>query len=215
MSKESSKRNCIFYIVRHGETEWNIKKIIQGQGDSPLTLEGKNQARRLAEKFKNIKFDAIFSSDLLRARKTAEIVALEHNLIVKTKRLFRERQFGKFQGKKVTEFRKELKEFLEKREKMCKKERFCTKLHDDIESDEEMMSRFIRILKEIAVAYPGKKVLVVTHGGIMRVFLVHLGFAGYQELPRGAINNMGYIKFESDGIEFSVKEVVGVKKRKF
>ena len=57
-----------FYIVRHGQTDWNVDRIVQGHKDSELTASGRAQAKDVAEKFKEIQFDHVFSSDLLRAR---------------------------------------------------------------------------------------------------------------------------------------------------
>lgn len=91
------------YIVRHGETEWNVRKLLQGQKDSNLTEKGKEEAERLAKKFKDTPFDAIFSSDLLRAKRTAEILAVEHNLAIQTNKLLRERHFGRLEGTKISD----------------------------------------------------------------------------------------------------------------
>src|SRR3989344_5835107 len=88
-----------FYIVRHGQTEWNTKGLLQGHGDSPLTYLGVKQAEQIRDELKSIHFDAIFSSDLLRAKRTAEIVALERKIAVKTTQALRERDFGHFEGK--------------------------------------------------------------------------------------------------------------------
>ena len=166
MNKQN--KECIFYIVRHGETEWNKKHILQGQKDSLLTFEGINQAKKIAIMFKKIKFDQIFSSDLIRCRWTAEIIALEHKIIVKTNKLLRELRFGRFEGKKYQEFRDELKEQIELREKLSKNERFCFRLADSVETEEEAMGSFITFLRELALVYPSKKILIVTHGGIVR-----------------------------------------------
>ena len=73
---------CTFYIIRHGQTEWNLKKIIQGHKDSPLTKIGIRIAKQHANKLKNIHFDAVFSSDSLRAKQTADIVALKRNIAI-------------------------------------------------------------------------------------------------------------------------------------
>src|SRR3989339_1397072 len=90
---------CHLYLVRHGETEWNVQKIIQGHKDIPLNQKGEKQARRLAKKLVKIKFGVVFSSDLLRAKRTAEIVVLEKKIAVKTTKTLRERHFGRFEGK--------------------------------------------------------------------------------------------------------------------
>lgn len=211
MQTTNKQASCTLYIVRHGETEWNVQRIIQGQTDSRLTEKGQKQAKILAERFRNIKFDAVFSSDLVRAQRTAEIISIEHSLAVKTVKVLRERKFGRFEGKKEEEFEREFKQVFDKINQLSQGERLKYKLADDIESDEQIVSRFITFLREIAVAYAGKTVLVVTHGGIIKHFLVHLGFAKREELPVGAIANTAYIKLRTDGVEFFVKETEGIK----
>ena len=88
---------CTIYLVRHGETDWNVKNIIQGQIDIPLNKKGENQALEIANELKDIHFDAIFSSDLSRAKRTAEIIATERKLAVVATKTLREMYFGKFQ----------------------------------------------------------------------------------------------------------------------
>jgi len=106
--------------------------------------------------------------------------------------------------------REELKEQLEKREKLSREKRFKFRLTDGFETDEEIMSRFITFLREMAIAYPKKKILIITHGGVMKALLIHLGYAGYDELPPGSIENAGYIILECDGVDFFIKDVKGV-----
>lgn len=187
---------CTIYIARHGQTQWNVKGKIQGHTNSPLTKEGIAQAKNLAKELKNIKFDAIYSSDLLRAKKTAQIVALQHRLIVETKETLRERNFGPLEGQ-----HKDGLVLLEELRKQ--KIPYETK---NIESDEKMVERVILFLRELAVAYPAKTVLVVSHGGILRTLLVHLGFVTYEQMNKLSIGNTSYIKIDSDGIDFFVKE---------
>ncbi len=207
-------KNCTFYIVRHGETQWNTKRLIQGHKDSPLTKNGINQAKNIAKLFEKVKFNAIYSSDLLRAKRTAEIIALEKKMVVKTTKLLRERLLGTFQGRKVLELHQELKKQIEKRNKLAKEERFKFKMADDIESDEELMARFITFLRQLAITNSGKKIFIITHAGIMYAFLIHLGWAEYEELHPGAIGNTGYIILESDGTDFFIRKVMGVTKEK-
>ena len=65
----------MIYLVRHGQTDWNIeKKHTQGHTDIPLNENGKKQAEQLAQSISNLKIDKIISSDLLRAKETAEII---------------------------------------------------------------------------------------------------------------------------------------------
>ena len=88
----------IFYLIRHGLTESNKEKIVMGQGDSPLSNEGIEDACYLGEKLKHIQFNSIYSSDLGRARNTADIIA--HYLIgtppINFKPELREINFGRY-----------------------------------------------------------------------------------------------------------------------
>jgi len=209
------KNHCTIYIVRHGESDWNEKELIQGQKNTPrLTKKGERQVHIAKKRFKNIHFDAIFSSDLIRAKRTAEIIALERKLAVKTSQAIREQSMGKYEGVKGSVFMSELKDLIDKLRAMSDKDRFKYKRPHGIESHEEAITRFIRFLREISVAYQNKTVLMVSHGGLMRFFLHHLGFATYKELDYKSITNLAHIKLLSDGIDFFIKETYGIKKKK-
>lgn len=200
---------CTIYIVRHGETVWNIEGKLQGQKDSALTEKGIEQAREVAMRFKNVHFDAIFSSDLLRAKRTAEIIALDRKIAVETRELIRERNFGNYEGRLY----QELDEKISLMKDLNTKQRFSFKIHPEVESDEEIANRFVTFLREAAVAYEGKTILIVSHGGTMRALLIKLGFSG--EWPNNFIENTGYIKILSDGIDFFVKETHGISNLKY
>ena len=199
-----------FYIVRHGQTEWNVSKRIQGQLDSPLTEQGLEEARKLAKKLNNVAFDFVFSSDLLRAKRTAEILKLERKLIIMTSKALRERSFGEHHGILATEYRERIEKLLEEYVKLSIEEKWKYKFGNSYESDEEMVARFINFLREIAVVYEGKKVLIVTHGGPMRTFLMKLGFAEFGKLTPGTFRNSGYMVVQSDGVDFFLKKVEGI-----
>jgi len=77
-------------FVRHGQTLWNELGKYQGHTDVPLSKTGIEQAYKVAKRLKQEKVDAIYCSDLKRAKQTAEIIALEHNLPIITKPEFRE-----------------------------------------------------------------------------------------------------------------------------
>lgn len=173
---EENKNLCTLYLVRHGETEWNVKGITQGQTNSSLTENGIQQAKDTAKALKDINFEAIFSSDLTRTQDTAEIIKLDREIIIQTSKLLRERSFGSFEGKHGNEWKETLKEKILEREKLSEEESWSFKLTDDIETDEEILNRFILQLREIAIAYPNKTVLVVSHGGPIRMFLVKIGY---------------------------------------
>lgn len=205
--EESRKSYCTLYIVRHGETDWNINRIIQGHyHDTTLNANGETQAKELAKELKDIHFDKAFSSDLKRAQRTAEIIALERELAIETTKVLRERKFGRFEGKPG----ENLKLVDQLYDALKEEEKFFYKPFPEMESDEEVIGRFITFIRETSVAYPGKTILVVTHGGLMRVLLIHLGFLKREQLQKGSITNTAYIKLLSDGVDFFIKEAKGV-----
>lgn len=210
----SKNQLTTFYIIRHGETEFNIQGIMQGNtSDSPLTKQGENQASQVAKELSQINFDKVFSSDLLRAKRTAEIITLERKLAVKATQALREQSYGKYEGGKIKAFEDELKELLIKYEGLADSKKMHFRLQEGMETDAEVVSRFITFLREIAVAYPGKNILIVSHGDAIKYFLVHTGFATYKELQGRSIDNCSYVKVQSDGVDFFIKETKGINKK--
>ncbi len=198
-----------FYIIRHGESEANVKKIVQGNGvgNTSLTEKGKEQAKALGDLVKNVHFDYVYSSDLLRAIQTAKIIAIEYNLEVYPDKRLRERSQGKFEGMPV-------KEFLdlytsENWDPLTDEQKFAHKLDPTQENFIESNTRFTQAITEYARKYPGKTILVVTHGGIIRGLLISHKYGDFDKV--GGIINCGYVKAESDGKEIQIKEVYGLK----
>lgn len=88
----------LIYLVRHGETAWNKKKRLQGQTNIPLNEYGEKLAQKTAEALKDVPFDRVFSSPLIRAEKTAEILSAGSGLPVFTDRRLTEMNFGIAEG---------------------------------------------------------------------------------------------------------------------
>lgn len=207
-----------FYIIRHGESEGNAHFAKHGsygndiwpETGSSLTEKGKQQIKERAEQLKAIHFDAVFSSDLTRAKQTAEILALERKLAVETRSILRERIFPDTLSKEVIEkIQKEMQEALRG---LDEKGKIAYK-HGDIESVEEAATRMITFLRETSIAYPSKTILIASHGNIIRSTLNHLGYAKFDELTTGSVDNAGYVVIESDGVDFFVKETQGITKK--
>jgi broad specificity phosphatase PhoE len=143
-------------LARHGETDWNRELRIQGSSDVALNDLGREQARALAQELADVELDAIYASDLARARATAEAVAETHGLEVRVDPRLRERSFGSWEG--LT--REDIAAFPE------------GSRHDG-ESDEEVRARVLEAVEEIARAHPGEQVLVVSHGGALNTLWHH------------------------------------------
>ena len=141
----------MIYIVRHGQTEYNVVGSYGGRIDVPLNENGINQAYELRDILKNIKFDFVFSSPLKRALKTAEIIC--NNDIIKDDRLI-ERNNGDLEGKIKTEI-DEFPDFNDPNETRY-----------NIDNIVDFRNRIYDFFNEIKNQYRGKDVLVVTHAGV-------------------------------------------------
>ena len=207
---------CTIYLVRHGETDNNKQGIIQGaKVDAPINPTGIKQAQAAAQQLKTVPFTAAFSSDALRANQTAKIISLEHQLAVTAHYVLRERGFGKLEGQPETVFHTKLKKLLVEFEALSADEKFKFQFPLGIENLGEAVTRLITFLREISLAYSGQTVLVVSHGALIRNFLIRIGFADFQQLrwtPGGQppIGNLGFCVIESDGVDFKVTNTFGV-----
>lgn len=200
------KQLATFYIVRHGETDWNAEHRVQGQTDVALNAMGEVQAREAGALLENIHFDAAYSSDLVRARRTAEMILLDRELEVRTSKLLREQNFGKFEGNLWSE----TSHLFDERKKLSEEELLHHKVADE-ESHFEVSTRLFTFLREVSVISSGQTILIVSHGGIMRYLLVRLG-VGSLKKPK-FFKNTSYIKLRSDGVEFFLDEVNGLEER--
>ena len=103
----------IVYLVRHGETDWNIEQRCQGFSDIPLNAKGRQQAEAIAKSLSHTKIDALYSSTLKRAIETASIIAKYHSASVQTTPDLRELNQGEFEGLTLTELIQNHSDFLE------------------------------------------------------------------------------------------------------
>lgn len=200
-----------FHIVRHGRTQWNEKGLLQGHSDSPLTEEAIELTKQAAEKLAHIRFDQVYSSDLLRAKRTAELLVEQRELVVKTTEVLRERHLGRFEGKPFADLETELKEQIALMERMQTAERLKSQLDPELASDDTTANRVLRFIKDLALSFEDESILIVTHSGVLKSILIHLGFADYQTL--GSIKNLARVVLDCDGVEFWVRETEGVEKK--
>ncbi len=149
------------YLARHGQSDWNAAGRWQGHADRPLTALGLRQAADLAERLASVPLDAVYSSDLRRARETAEPVAKRHGLEVQAISALREVDVGAWCGLSRPEVERRFPEAFA---------RWCGggQGWEDGETYEQMTARVLSAVLEIAAARPNGKILVVAHGGPIR-----------------------------------------------
>ncbi len=149
-------------VIRHGETQWNHEGRHQGQLDSPLTVRGVHQAHAIAGRLKAESFAALYSSDLERAHRTAEIIAHQCGHTIITDPRLRERHMGIFQGLTWEEISDKHPDELH---------RYRTADVDYVvpegESARQRLQRSVACLEELARRHHGQTIAVVTHGGIL------------------------------------------------
>ena len=150
--------------LRHGETAWNRDTRIQGHIDVPLNARGQWQARRAAEALRAEPIAAVYSSDLSRARQTAEAVAEALGHTVSTHAGLRERHFGEFEGKTWAEIETGWPE-----QALAWRKRVPEFAPTGGENLLTLRERIARTVNELAARHPGEQVVMVAHGGVLDV----------------------------------------------
>lgn len=154
------------FIARHGETSANVSKTCQGHFNSQLTDQGVLQAEQLAKRLREECFDAVFSSDLDRARKTSEaIMAFHSSATIEFTPVLREQAKGVFEGKSY-----------EERDKVLMEGNipYYDWNPEGGESLIDVWEKVVDFLEEIIARYVDKTVLIVSHGGPISCILTHL-----------------------------------------
>ncbi|MEI6533634.1 MAG: histidine phosphatase family protein [Candidatus Roizmanbacteria bacterium] len=176
---------CTIYVIQHGQSEENILEDQNRVGnyddlESSLSEKGREQAKHLSNKLKDIHFHAVWSSDLSRAYETALIIKGERNISVQQDRSIREIHYGKYH-KQFSKIRAQFEasvRLLPENEKMKYK-------FEDIETEEHAMMRLYTFVQKLASNNSGQTIALVNHGKNMRMLLIKLGFGTYDEVPRG------------------------------
>lgn len=143
------------YFVRHGVTEWNKERRLQGQQNVPLSELGRQQAERIAAYLAEETFAAIYSSDLQRAQETAQRIAAKHQLPVTCYPEFRERYCGEWEGCTVEEVSAKHPDWGVVR---------LTGGAYGVEPTEKVRERFVGKCEELVRKHRGERILIVAHG---------------------------------------------------
>lgn len=169
-------------LVRHGQTDWNLAKRIQGSSDIPLNATGRDQAEATGRALAGGRFDAIYASPLSRALDTARIIA-GHVGLGEPERLpaVAERQYGEAEG--------------------LTGEQILARWPDGMpvpgrETRDEVVARALPALRELGERHPGENLIVVSHGGVISSLVRHVtdhALPGPGELiPNGSVHRFRY-----------------------
>lgn len=150
------------YLVRHGETDWNRLRRVQGNIDIPLNALGQEQAAKLYRWFRNKQIDAIYSSDLSRAFDTAQSLAVHYNIGVKTYSELRERNYGLIEGESIDQFSlthsESTNDWLELEQYR-------------IEPLQNVKYRVFTKIEELLQQHNDESIAIVSHGGTIKAYL--------------------------------------------
>lgn len=148
------------YYVRHGQTNWNLEKKMQGgQTEKELNERGIKQAEETKNKLEKIKYNLVIVSPMNRAKQTAEIITQGKNIEIIEDERIRERRLGKLEGNPISP--------------ECEKKIWDYRLNAKIENGEnleEFENRVIDFIKDIKEKYKNKTILIVAHGGVAKIF---------------------------------------------
>jgi len=176
-------------LIRHGETEWNSQQRMQGHSNSDLSSVGQAQIQSLGQWMKNVPFDHIYSSDSLRAKHTAEAITQFSGHKLKIDLRLREKNLGVFEGLTSEEARERHPEVFR-----LFKTAGSKYVIDEGESTQQLQDRALEIVDEIRIKHPEEHVLLVTHGGFIRVVMKHSLGLSLETPTRFLIRNTGVFR---------------------
>ena len=159
-----------WFLVRHGETDWNLEGRVQGHSSTPLNDTGRLQAKRIGERLSTVRFAAAYASDLPRVVETAAAILNSHDTSLQTVVELREKSYGTWEGKTAKQ--------LEDEDPVS----YARLFEDNItfappggESDSDLIDRASLAVERLKLAHQNdENVLVVSHGGTIRAILVLL-----------------------------------------
>lgn len=157
------------YLVRHGQTEWNVQKRMQGWEDSSLTEKGVNNAIALRKKLEGVEFAATYTSTSERTIETAKLIIEKRNLAINTNENLREINLGEWEGKTLDE----IKDFYPEQFKYFWEN---PALYEPVggETFEQLINRAIKVLNYIISKHNNGNILVITHSVILKSLLMHV-----------------------------------------
>jgi probable phosphoglycerate mutase len=187
-------------LVRHGETDWNKERRLQGHLDIPLNAEGIEQAKLVAQALAHEKIDIVYSSDLSRAFETANAIAKIHALPIFVDANLRERHYGDVQGKTYQEIEETLPDNW-----AAWQNRDPDFQPKDGESLRQFHHRVITHIQRIVSQHPKQIILIVAHGGVLDAMYRHANRIDIGEKMKVELLNTSLNRLTFDGEFFSVE----------
>lgn len=189
------------YIIRHGETDWNKERRLQGQSDTMLNEYGIELARITSEALRDVSFDHIFSSPLKRAYRTAEIIRGERNIPIVTDDRLKEIGFGINEGVRSELITKDFHYFFDAPEKYVPAEggetyeQLCARSRDFIDE----------VLVPLSVKEPDSTVLVTAHGALNKSMMIYLNHLEIKNMWDGVFQKNCCVNiFDINGTDFKM-----------
>lgn len=180
----------IFYVARHGQTQWNALDKVCGRTDIPLTELGEAQAKAMGEKLRGEKIDLVVVSPMIRAQQTARIAAeaagIPLDIITTDERLI-EQDYGIYEGVN----RKDEGFLSTKRNFACR--------YPGGESHMMVAARTYSLIDELREKHPDKNILLVCHGGVCRVINTYFVDISNEDFFRWGAENSSFVKYEIGG----------------
>lgn len=190
-------------LIRHGETEWNVGKRLQGHTDVALNDEGRRQAAALGRFLLDEPLDAIYSSDLLRAYDTAQAVAIPRGMQVQSEQGLRERCFGAFEGLNHPEIKEKFPE-----DYAAWQRRDIDARYPDgerrAETLREFAARAVDCISRLASMPGNRKIAVFTHGGVLDSVYRRVKSMGYEHPRDFDVLNASINRVSFDGQRFDI-----------
>lgn len=178
------------YVVRHGQTDWNVLHRLQGCTNIALNSTGIKQAHILSDNIKDLKIDMIFTSPLDRAVDTANIINEHRNLTIQADNALIERSYGLLEGVYGHEYNKYLYWDYDKNYS-----------DNNVEKVQDLFKRVYDFLDSIIEKYNDKNILLVTHNGVsIAINCYFKGFPADKQLLKFILDNCSYVEYDSNEI---------------
>jgi broad specificity phosphatase PhoE len=179
------------WLVRHGQTDWNVEGRFQGQADPPLNAVGRAESRRLAAQLRGRHIDALYSSDLRRARQTAAYLSRAMDKPIRLEPRLREINQGQWEGMLFTDISRQFPEISQVRQRNALDFR-----PPGGETVREVAARVLQAVDDIGHCHPGSQVIVVSHGVALAVILAVVNHVPWMDVFSLIPPNAGFLAVE-------------------